>query len=123
MLTHRNDNLDPQPIMDADKVAAYVIRNVLWNWSDKDAIELLQTFVPVLQKSPSTPILVSDGISPSRKSFDPHVEQAYRRRDITMMTMHNVKQRTHGEWTDLFARASPHFKVGIHHTTVLFEPD
>jgi hypothetical protein len=111
VFTQRNDNFDPQPIGDTEKVAAYVIRNVFWNWSDNDVTRLLQTFVPIMEKSPCTAILINDGISPARNAFDPHVEQAYRRRDLTMMTMHNVKQRTEVEWRELFAKASPCFKV------------
>lgn len=111
MFTQSNDKFDPQPTGDTEKVTAYVIRNVFWNWSDNDVTRLLQTFVPVLEKSPGTVILICDGISPGRKAFDPHVELAYRRRDLTMMTMHNVKQRTEKEWREVFAQASPCFEV------------
>ena len=111
LFTQRNDNFDLQPMEDVRKVAVYVIRNVFWNWSDNDVARLLQTFVPVLEKSPQTVILINDGISPARQTFDPHVELAYRRRDLTMMTMHNVKQRTEEEWREVFAKASPCFEV------------
>lgn len=107
----RSHSLNQPPIADADKTPIYVIRNVLWNWSDHDAIRLLQSIVPVMEKAPETVVLISDGISPAKDTFEPHVEVAYRRRDLTMMTMHNVKQRTESEWRDLFAKASPSFKV------------
>jgi len=111
VFTQSNDSFDPQPTGDTEKVITYVIRNVFWNWSDKDVSRLLQTFVPVLEKSPGTVVLICDGISPGRKIFEPHVELAYRRRDLTMMTMHNVKQRTEEEWRAVFATASPCFQV------------
>lgn len=110
---NQRDMFKPQPIDDADRVLAYVLRNVLWNWSDEDCVKLLQTFVPVMEKSPQTVVLVTDGISPARGTFESHVEKVYRRRDVTVMTMHNTKQRTEEEWREVFAKASPHFMVSI----------
>ena len=108
----RTSDIDPQPLEDAEKgVVAYIIRNVLWNCSDDQAVELLRTFLQVMQKSLGTAILVCDGISPARKSFEPHIEQAYRRRDVTMMTMHNVRQRSEPEWEIVFARVSQDLRV------------
>jgi len=101
----------PQHTNTADKVFAYVIRNVLWNMSDNDCITLLQTFTPTLQKSPNSVLLVNELLSPLKGSFESHIEQAYRRRDVTLMTMHNVKQRTEQEWMDLLTKAMPNFEV------------
>ncbi|KAF2858091.1 putative O-methyltransferase [Piedraia hortae CBS 480.64] len=108
---HSDDDLSPQPGEDVQNVATYLVRNVLWNWSDDHAVKLLQTFLPILENSPETVILISDGISPAMNEFPRQQELAYRRRDITTMTMHNVKQRTQNEWLQLFRRASPHLKV------------
>ncbi|KAK4890187.1 hypothetical protein LTR27_011069 [Elasticomyces elasticus] len=109
---HRNDDLDPQPKEDVETgLVAYVIRNVFWNWSDEMAIGLLRTFLPVLEKSRSTVVLVCDGVSPARNSFDPYIEQAFRRRDITMMTMHNARQRSPAEWQSLFTAAGTDLHV------------
>ena len=113
---NQRDMFKPQPIEAADKVLAYVMRNVLWNWSDDDCVKLLQTFIPVMDKSPDTVLLVNDGMSPAWGMFEPHVDKAYRRRDVTVMTMHNTKQRTKEEWRELFEKASPHFEVRINQT-------
>ncbi|KAI9780493.1 MAG: hypothetical protein M1816_002832 [Peltula sp. TS41687] len=113
---------EPQSIEDADRVLAYVMRNLLWNRSDEDCIKLLRTFVPVMEKSPQTVLLVNEMISPARGSFDPLIEAAYRRRDVTVMTMHNAKQRTEEEWRELFKEASPHFKVGGNSSPFLSTP-
>ncbi|TKA62103.1 hypothetical protein B0A55_09725 [Friedmanniomyces simplex] len=108
----RASNFDPQPVEDVgDTVAAYIVRNMLWNWSDDEVVELLHTFLPVMAKSPQTVVLVCDGASPARDSADPYIEQAFRRRDITMMTMHNARQRSTAEWQLLFARASKDLQV------------
>jgi len=50
-------------------------------------------------------VIVSDLVSPDWGTFEPHVERAYRRRDVTLMTMHNVKQRTRGDWEGLVREA------------------
>lgn len=92
-------------------VRAILVRNVLWNWPDQDAVHLLRSMIPLLQSSKRTSILVCDGVSPAKDAFPPSVEIAYRRRDVTMMTMHNVKQRTYDEWVNLFMDACPDFKV------------
>lgn len=105
----------PQHTNTADKVFAYVIRNVLWNLSDNDCITLLQMFTSALQQSPNSVLLVNELLSPLKGSFESHVEQAYRRRDVTLMTMHNVKQRTEDEWTDLLTKAMPGFEVSDIH--------
>ncbi|PVH92623.1 S-adenosyl-L-methionine-dependent methyltransferase [Periconia macrospinosa] len=98
---------------DSTKVFAYVIRNVFWNWTDHNAVKLLQALLPTLRAVPSTRILVTDGVSPVPTQFPQHIEIAYRRRDITTMTMHNVKQRTQAEWLKLFSQVHPGLKVSL----------
>lgn len=103
VFTHVSSLFDPPPLDDANTVLVYIIRNVLWNWTNNDAAKLIRTLLRTLESSPSARIIVTDGVSPSAKEFSPRVESAYRRRDVTMMTMHNVKQRTQAEWLDLFS--------------------
>ncbi|KAG8632002.1 hypothetical protein KVT40_001142 [Elsinoe batatas] len=98
---------------DVQDVSVYLIRNLLWNWSDEDAIKLLRSLLPTLQQNGNARIVVTDGVSPRVNEFPAHVEIAYRRRDITTMTMHNVKQRSQAEWLELFAQVDPGIKVSI----------
>ena len=109
--THVPSAFEPLPANDSESVLVYVIRNLFWNWTDEDVIRLLRTLTPALESEASVRILVTDGVSPLAGEFPPLVESAYRRRDITMMTMHNVKQRTQVEWLDLFGRVHPKLKV------------
>lgn len=107
------DKFKPQPTGDPDNVLlVYLVRNILWNCSDEDCVKTLQTFVPAMEKSPDTVLLVNEMMSPAAGTFERHVEKGYRRRDVTVMTMHNAKQRTEEEWKALFAKASPNFMVG-----------
>ena len=104
---------DPPPSNNSSSTFVYLIRNVFWNWADDKVVQLLRTLLPTLRATPSTRIVVTDGVSPRSKEFPPHVEIAYRRRDITTMTMHNVKQRTQAEWLQVFAQVDPALKVGL----------
>lgn len=103
--------LDQLPAQDVTNVTTYLLRNIFWNWTDSDAIKLLRVLLPALRSSPQASILVTDGLSPEPKQFPQHVEIAFRRRDITTMTMHNVKQRTQREWLDLFLSVDPTLSV------------
>lgn len=107
----QHDLFKPQETQNLGESLAYVIKSVLWNLCDEDCIKLLETFIPVLEKSPETVILVNDLVSPRSGTFEPHVEKAYRRRDVTLMTMHNAKQRNEEEWLSLLRSVSPHFQV------------
>lgn len=111
--SHVPSFFDTPPQGDVGVVWVYVIRNLFWNWTDIEAVKLLQTLLPVLRDNPLTRILVTDGVSPLPHEFPPHVEIAYRRRDITTMTMHNVKQRSQIEWLGLFAQVDPALKASF----------
>lgn len=111
--TQRSSLFDPQPLEDNEKVFVYILRNVLWNLPDQDCIKVLRSFMAVFEKTGRTVLLINELLSPEPGTFPPHAEIAYRRRDVTLMTMHNVKPRTLADWRSLFARASPHFKVGL----------
>jgi hypothetical protein len=115
--TYVTSLFNPPPSDDSSNISVYVIRNLLWNWSDGDAVNLLQTLLPTLRANTSIRILVTDGVSPLPNDFPPHIEIGYRRRDITMMTMHNVKQRTLSEWLQLFACVDPSLKVSCQFAT------
>ncbi|QGA14876.1 hypothetical protein EYB26_002532 [Talaromyces marneffei] len=110
--THLDSIFNPPPPDDVNLVCVYVIRNLFWNWANEEAIKLLQKLVQTLKDSSSlTRILVTDGVSPLPGEFPTHVEIAYRRRDITTMTMHNVKQRTQAEWLELFSNVNPTLQI------------
>jgi peptide subunit release factor RF-3 len=87
------------------------MRNVLWNWSDEDAVKIIKTFVPILKQAPGTVLLVNDGISPVYKAMSNNLLKPYRRRDVTVMTMHNTRQRTEAQWAELFKKADDGLQV------------
>ena len=107
----RRDMFKPRSDENGESIGAYVLRDVLWNMEDRNCAKVLQSFVPVLEKSKETVLLVNELLSPAPRTFEPQVEQAYRRRDVTLLTMHNVKQRTEQEWRDLLTGVHPSLKV------------
>ena len=107
------DKLEPPLMGDYQNLRiVYLVRNTLWNYSDEVCVKFLQRCALALQRSPHAVLLLNEMASPGRGMFERHVEKRYRRRDVTVMTMHNAKQRTEEEWNDLFAKASPDLIVG-----------
>ena len=119
-VTHRDPNATQ--LNTSEPVLAYLVRNVLWNCSDDEAIKILQGFLPSLENQPGAVLLVNEMLSPTPGTFDPHVEIAYRRRDVTTMTMHNARQRNEEQWRHLFAAASPHLEVCLVQILLLSSP-
>ncbi|KAL6716880.1 hypothetical protein ACLMJK_004792 [Lecanora helva] len=106
------DNFEPPRVQTAnERRLVYLIRNILWNYSDADCIKMLRAYVPILERAENAMLLINEMISPALGTFATHVEKGYRRRDVTVMTMHNAKQRTEAEWRDLFTRANENFTV------------
>lgn len=95
----------------------FLLYGVLWVLDDESCVALLRKFVPLLLH-PSRPVLlVCDLVSPAKGQFEPHVELAFRRRDVTLMTMHNARQRTAKQWLDLVVEADSRFQVSSDSST------
>lgn len=89
----------------------YTLNSILWNLPDEDCIAVVRVFQEPLEKSPKSVLLINELMSPPPGTFAPHADRAYRRRDVTVMAMHNAKLRTEKEWRHIFYMASPNFKV------------
>ena len=106
-----------------ERAVVILLRSVLWNLPDAEVVELLKSFMPVMGVADGVAgmeaangvdrskaakgvsrrevkLLISDLVSPTYGTFAPDIERErpFRRRDVTLMTMHNVKQRTASEW-------------------------
>ncbi|KAK3368612.1 putative O-methyltransferase [Podospora didyma] len=108
-------SLDEYPVPKGSEGAqprvVFLLRSSLWCLDDEACSKLLRSFLPVLDSLPGSTLLINDLVSPARGTFEPHVERVFRRRDVTVMTMHNAKQRTAAEWAAVMRDASPHFRV------------
>lgn len=89
----------------------FLLRGVLWCLDDSKVTELLQNFIPSMRRPDGPLLVISDLVSPAWGMFEPHVERAFRRRDVTLMTMHNVKQRTSVEWDALIRKVFSDFEI------------
>jgi len=94
-----------------DLPRVFLLRSVLWCLDDESCVRLLRSFIPALQHPSRPTLLINDLVSPAWGTFEPHVERAFRRRDVTLLTMHNAKQRTSSEWAALFREASERFII------------
>ncbi|RSL78955.1 hypothetical protein CEP51_007759 [Fusarium floridanum] len=85
----------------------YLFKSILWNLPDRECICILSNLLVATRRSKNSVILVNDLLSPSPGTFEPHVDKAYRRRDVTVMAMHNAKLRTKEEWDSIFRKCHP----------------
>ncbi|KAM0432845.1 hypothetical protein ACHAPT_004547 [Fusarium lateritium] len=85
----------------------YLFKSILWNLPDKECIYVLSNLLLATRKSKDSVILINDLLSPPPGTFEPHVDKAYRRRDVTVMAMHNAKLRTKEEWDAIFRQSHP----------------
>lgn len=102
------------PVSSGGKEAfIYVFNSILWNFPDAESVSILRFMADVMKNSPSSMLLVNDLLSPPPGCDSSWFgsDKAYRRRDVTVMTMHNAKIRTQREWRDIFLQANPDFKV------------
>lgn len=93
------------------QATVYLLKSILWRCPDQDCIEVLRDLSRLLMQNRRSLILFNDLVSPEPGAFEPHVEKAYRRRDVTVVTMHNARLRTATEWTSIIRQANPEFIV------------
>jgi hypothetical protein len=94
-----------------EPILAYTVRNIFWNKTDKEIIAIITGLVKAMEQHREATLLINEMLSPSKGDFNGELEHAYRRRDVTTMTMHNAKQRTKAEWRGLFNEIGPQLQV------------
>lgn len=92
-------------------ISAYLLRQCLHNWSDEDSVKIIKTFIPALEASPETALLINEGIMPNRGDVALHEERMFRQMDLAMFVTTNAKQRTEEDWRALVANADRRLKV------------
>jgi hypothetical protein len=117
----QHDFFNPQPVHDA---SAFLLRQCLHNYNDRDCIKILRGVVPALEQcNPGTPLLINDIILPESSTMTRHEERHIRQVDLTMLVALGAKQRTEREFYTLFKEADPRFEVSsphLHTHTSLF---
>ncbi|GKU19078.1 sterigmatocystin 8-o-methyltransferase [Fusarium langsethiae] len=100
------DFFTPQPIKHAD---VYLLRTILHDWPDADAIKILQGVAEVM--GPSSRLLIMDMVLPKPGSGSKTFEAALRQKDLTMIQTFNAKEREVEEWTALLTKADSRLKI------------
>ncbi|KAF1814913.1 S-adenosyl-L-methionine-dependent methyltransferase [Eremomyces bilateralis CBS 781.70] len=95
----------PQPVKGA---VAYMLMQILHNWSDKYCVQILQQLIPALE--PGARIIVIDRVIPERGEV-PDVEyHEVLTLDLIMMQLFNARERSLEDTKKMFALADPRFK-------------
>ncbi|QPC72284.1 hypothetical protein HYE68_003036 [Fusarium pseudograminearum] len=100
------DFFTPQPIRHAD---VYLLRTILHDWPDADAVKILQGVVEAM--CPSSRLLIMDMVLPQPGSGSKTFEAALRQKDLTMIQTFNAKEREVAEWAALLAKTDPRLKI------------
>jgi len=101
-----HDFFQPQTVTDAD---VYMLRQVLHDWPDESAIQILKNIVPALKKGAR--VLVMDQVVPAPGQLPQLEEKTARTVDLVVMSHFNGKQRGIEDWEKVFAGADSRLKI------------
>ncbi|KAH8683687.1 O-methyltransferase-domain-containing protein [Ilyonectria robusta] len=93
------DFFTPQPVRGAD---IYLLRTILHDWPDTDAVKILRRIVEAM--GPSSRLLIMDVVLPKPGSGPTTFEATLRQRDLTMIQAFNAKEREADEWSALLTQ-------------------
>ncbi|KAF4975326.1 hypothetical protein FZEAL_7859 [Fusarium zealandicum] len=93
----------PQPTSGA---AVYLLRMIIHDWPDAEAVTILSNLVPALDATKST-LLIMDTVLPSPGSVPSVRERVMRTRDLTMRQVFNSRERGLDDWEALLKATDP----------------
>lgn len=102
------DFFTPQPIKHAD---VYLLRTILHDWPDADAVKILQGVVEAMGSN--SRLLIMDMVLPQPGSGSKTFEAALRQKDLTMIQTFNAKEREVEEWSALLCKADSRLKIRV----------
>lgn len=108
----KHDFFTPQPI--DPTVDAYLLRSCLHNWGDEDCVRILRGFVPALEASPRTCLLINEMVIPRRGTVPLHVERKQRSSDVAMFVIANSRTRSEADFQLLLQKADPRLQVSYY---------
>ncbi|TKX25775.1 O-methyltransferase-like protein 7 [Elsinoe australis] len=95
-----HDFFKPQPVTDGD---IYLLRMIIHDWPDSEAIKILGHIQAGLQK-PGARVIIMDTILPEPGSIPVLQERQLRVRDLTMIQVFNAKERELEDWKQLTSK-------------------
>lgn len=102
-----HDFTKAQPVQGA---AVYLLRMILHDWPDKEAITILQQIIAAMDPA-SSRLLIMDTVLPMPGSVPISTERIVRVRDLTMMQAFNSKERDLEGWEALLAAADRRLRL------------
>ncbi|KAF1975876.1 S-adenosyl-L-methionine-dependent methyltransferase [Bimuria novae-zelandiae CBS 107.79] len=117
-----HDFFEAQPIV----VDVYLFRWILHDWSDTYAIKILRALIPVLKKNAK--VILNEFVLPPPGVASAFTNKILRTMDLSMLELHNGKEREVDDWTKLLEFCDARFqfdgvirlpesRLGIVHTT------
>ncbi|KAI0099267.1 sterigmatocystin 8-O-methyltransferase [Nemania sp. FL0031] len=102
-----HDFTQPEPVKDAD---VYLLRMILHDWPDNEAIKILNNIIPAMEK-PGSRLLIMDSVLPHPGTVPVSLERIIRVRDLTMMQSFNSKERSLDDWQRLLDSAKGNLRL------------
>ena len=100
---------DPQP---ARSASAFVIRQCLHNYDDRDAARIVRAVVPALERcARGTPLLISDIVLPDTGTISRSQEHHLRQIDCCMMVLQGAKERSKEEFNKVIKEADERLEI------------
>jgi SAM-dependent methyltransferase len=99
-----HDFFNDQPL----RADVYLMRWILHDWSDKYAIKILKALIPALKRGAR--IVLNELVPPPPGVGSPYGNKLLRTMDLTMLELHNGKERDDDDWRQLFNDCDPRFK-------------
>lgn len=81
----------------------YLFRFIFHDWPDDKAVQIIQNVVPVMKRG--SRIIVMDALMPELGETSNFVLRMNTSMDLQMMAVFNAKERTKGDWIELFRQA------------------
>ncbi|GKZ60306.1 hypothetical protein AnigIFM60653_008906 [Aspergillus niger] len=97
---------DMQPVKGA---AVYLLRQILHDWPDRKAVQILRSIVPAL--GPRSKIFIADIVLPKAGSIPATEEQVMRCNDLLLHQFTNTLERTLEDWQAIVSRVSDNLRI------------
>ena len=94
------------PVKHAD---VYLLRSVLHDWPDEDAIGILRNIVP--RMGPNTRILINDVVVPSPGMMSMLHEKYTRNLDVMLFSIFNAMGRSLEDWKSLIEKTNSRLNI------------
>ena len=101
-----HDFFKPQPVQDAD---VYLLRMIIHDWSDDDAVKILKELVKVMKDN--SRIVIMDMVLPTPGATSRTLEAALRQKDLMMRQVLNAKEREVEDWNELVRKVSQELRI------------